>query len=385
MVKVTNSIYNVGVNDTTIDLFEGQYNVNSKMSYNSYVIMDEKIAILDTVDKNYFNEWFNNIQEVLGDKKPTYLIVSHMEMDHAANIIKLIEKYNNMIIVGNVKTFNMIKQFFNMEITNKLVVKENDTLSLGKHTLSFIFAPFVHWPEVMFTYDMQDKVLFSADAFGRFGLYEDTSNYLNEARRYYIGIVGKYGMQVQSVLKKASVLDIKIIAPLHGNILTENLSYYINKYDIWSKYEVEEEGVLIAYCSVYGNTKDAALILHDELIKRNYKNVVCYDLARSDMSEVISLAFKYSKLVLASITYNNTVFPFMNTFIEGLIERNYQNRKVAFIENGSWAPISLKVMKDKMSSLKNITFLNNNVKILSALNDSSLKQINDLADELINQ
>lgn len=385
MVKVTNSIYNVGVNDTTIDLFEGQYNVNNKMSYNSYVIMDEKIAILDTVDKNYFNEWFNNIQEVLGDKKPTYLIVSHMEMDHAANIIKLIEKYNNMIIVGNVKTFNMIKQFFNMEITNKLVVKENDTLSLGKHTLSFIFAPFVHWPEVMFTYDMQDKVLFSADAFGRFGLYEDTSNYLNEARRYYIGIVGKYGMQVQSVLKKASVLDIKIIAPLHGNILTENLSYYINKYDIWSKYEVEEEGVLIAYCSVYGNTKDAALKLHDELIKRNYKNVVCYDLARSDMSEVISLAFKYSKLVLASITYNNTVFPFMNTFIEGLIERNYQNRKVAFIENGSWAPISLKVMKDKMSSLKNITFLNNNVKILSALNDSSLKQINDLADELINQ
>lgn len=383
MVKVTDSIYNVGVNDTTIDLFEGQYNVNNKMSYNSYVIKDEKIAILDTVDKNFFNEWFNNIKDVLSDKKPTYLIVSHMEMDHAANIIKLIEKYNEIIIVGNVKTFTMIKQFFNVEIANKLVVKENDTLSLGKHTLSFIFAPFVHWPEVMFTYDSYSNILFSADAFGRFNTYENEANYLDEARRYYIGIVGKYGNQVQSVLKKASNLNISIIAPLHGNVLKDNLAYYINKYDIWSKYEAEEEGILIAYCSVYGNTKDAVNLLVKKLNDKGYNNVFAYDLARSDMSEVISLAFKYNKLVLASITYNNSIFPFMNTFIEGLVERNYQNRIVGFIENGSWAPIASKVMKDKMQSLKNITFIENNVKILSALNDDTIKQIEKLADSLL--
>lgn len=383
MEKIVNDIFNVGVNDTKIDLFEGQYKVKDGMSYNSYLIIDEKIAILDTVDKNFFAEWFNNLTTILKDKKPTYLIVSHMEFDHAANIIKLVEKYNDITIVGNVKTFTMIKQFFNVEIANKLVVKENDTLSLGKHTLSFIFAPFVHWPEVMFTYDSYSNILFSADAFGRFNTYENEANYLDEARRYYIGIVGKYGNQVQSVLKKASNLNISIIAPLHGNVLKDNLAYYINKYDIWSKYEAEEEGILIAYCSVYGNTKDAVNLLVKKLNDKGYNNVFAYDLARSDMSEVISLAFKYNKLVLASITYNNSIFPFMNTFIEGLVERNYQNRIVGFIENGSWAPIASKVMKDKMQSLKNITFIENNVKILSALNEDTIKQVEKLADSLL--
>ena len=383
MEKIIDDIFNVGVNDTKIDLFEGQYKVKDGMSYNSYLIIDEKIAILDTVDKNFFDEWFSNLTTILKDRKPNYLIVSHMEFDHAANIIKLVEKYNDITIVGNVKTFTMIKQFFNVEITNKLVVKENDTLSLGKHTLSFIFAPFVHWPEVMFTYDSYSKVLFSADAFGRFNTYENEASYLDEARRYYIGIVGKYGNQVQSVLKKASNLNISIIAPLHGNVLKDNLAYYINKYDIWSKYEAEEEGILIAYCSVYGNTKDAVNLLVKTLNEKGYENVFAYDLARSDISKVISLAFKYNKLVLASITYNNSIFPFMNTFIEGLIERNYQNRIVGFIENGSWAPIANKVMKDKMHSLKNITFIENNVKILSAVNEDTVKQIEKLADSLI--
>ena len=383
MEKIVDDIFNVGVNDTKIDLFEGQYKVKDGMSYNSYLIIDEKIAILDTVDKNFFEEWFNNLTTILKDNKPTYLIVSHMEFDHAANIIKLVEKYNDITIVGNVKTFTMIKQFFNVEITNKLVVKENDTLSLGKHTLTFIFAPFVHWPEVMFTYDSYANILFSADAFGRFNTYENETDYLNEARRYYIGIVGKYGNQVQSVLKKASNLNIKIIAPLHGNVIKDNLAYYINKYDVWSKYEAEEEGVLIAYCSVYGNTKDAVNLLVKSLNNKGYRNVFAYDLARSDMSEVISLAFKYTKLVLASITYNNSIFPFMNTFIEGLIERNYQNRIVGFIENGSWAPMATKVMKDKMQVLKNITFIDSNVKILSAVNEDTINQIEKLADSLL--
>ncbi len=383
MEKIVDDIFNVGVNDTKIDLFEGQYKVKDGMSYNSYLIIDEKIAILDTVDKNFFEEWFNNLTTILKDNKPTYLIVSHMEFDHAANIIKLVEKYNDITIVGNVKTFTMIKQFFNVEITNKLVVKENDTLSLGKHTLTFIFAPFVHWPEVMFTYDSYANILFSADAFGRFNTYENETDYLNEARRYYIGIVGKYGNQVQSVLKKASNLNIKIIAPLHGNVIKDNLAYYINKYDVWSKYEAEEEGVLIAYCSVYGNTKDAVNLLVKSLNNKGYRNVFAYDLARSDMSEVISLAFKYNKLVLASITYNNSIFPFMNTFIEGLIERNYQNRIVGFIENGSWAPMATKVMKDKMQVLKNITFIDSNVKILSAVNEDTINQIEKLADSLL--
>lgn len=383
MEKIVDDIFNVGVNDTKIDLFEGQYKVKDGMSYNSYLIIDEKIAILDTVDKNFFEEWFNNLTTILKDNKPTYLIVSHMEFDHAANIIKLVEKYNDITIVGNVKTFTMIKQFFNVEITNKLVVKENDTLSLGKHTLTFIFAPFVHWPEVMFTYDSYANILFSADAFGRFNTYENEANYLDEARRYYIGIVGKYGNQVQSVLKKASNLNIKIIAPLHGNVIKDNLAYYINKYDVWSKYEAEEEGVLIAYCSVYGNTKDAVNLLVKSLNNKGYRNVFAYDLARSDISEVISLAFKYNKLVLASITYNNSIFPFMNTFIEGLIERNYQNRIVGFIENGSWAPMATKVMKDKMQVLKNITFIDSNVKILSAVNEDTINQIEKLADSLL--
>lgn len=383
MEKIVDDIFNVGVNDTKIDLFEGQYKVKDGMSYNSYLIIDEKIAILDTVDKNFFEEWFNNLTTILKDNKPTYLIVSHMEFDHAANIIKLVEKYNDITIVGNVKTFTMIKQFFNVEITNKLVVKENDTLSLGKHTLTFIFAPFVHWPEVMFTYDSYANILFTADAFGRFNTYENETDYLNEARRYYIGIVGKYGNQVQSVLKKASNLNINIIAPLHGNVIKDNLAYYINKYDIWSKYEAEEKGILIAYCSVYGNTKEAVNLLVKKLNYKGYKNVFSYDLARSDISEVISLAFKYNKLVLASITYNNSIFPFMNTFIEGLIERNYQNRIVGFIENGSWAPMATKVMKDKMQVLKNITFIDSNVKILSAVNEDTINQIEKLADSLL--
>ncbi len=382
-MNITNDIKYVGVNDHAVDLFEGQYVVPNGMAYNSYVIMDEKIAVMDTVDARFTDEWLANIDTVLAGKAPDYLIVQHMEPDHSANIANFMAKYTEAKIVSSAKAYTMMKQFFGTDFADrKLVVGEGDTLTLGAHTLTFVTAPMVHWPEVIVTYDSKDKVLFSADGFGKFGALDVEEDWACEARRYYIGIVGKYGAQVQALLKKAAGLDIAIICPLHGPVLTENLGYYINLYDIWSSYRPEEEGVLIAYTSVYGNTKKAALALEEALKTAGCPKVVVTDLARDDMAEAVEDAFRYSKLVLATTTYNGDIFPFMKSFIEHLTERNYQNRTVAFIENGSWAPTATRIMKGMFEKSKDITFAENGVKLLSAMNDKNAAEIEALATEL---
>ena len=380
---ITKDIQYVGVNDHKVDLFEGQYVVPNGMAYNSYVIMDEKIAVMDTVDKNFTHEWLDNLQNVLGGRQPDYLIVQHTEPDHSANIMNFVKTYPDATLVASAKAFQMMKNFFGTEFTDqRIVVGEGDTLTLGKHVLTFVTAPMVHWPEVIVTYDSTDKVLFSADGFGKFGALDVEEDWACEARRYYIGIVGKYGMQVQSLLKKAAGLDIQIICPLHGPVLTENLGYYLNLYNTWSSYQPEEEGIVIAYTSVYGNTKNAVMKLA-ELLKRNgCPKVVVQDLARCDMAEAVEDAFRYSKLVLETTTYNADIFPFMREFINHLTERNFSNRTVAFIENGSWAPMAAKVMKGMLEKSKNLTYTDTTVKILSALNDESSAQLNALADEL---
>ena len=381
---ITNDIKYVGVNDHDIDLFEGQYVVENGMAYNSYVILDEKIAVMDTVDANFKEEWLKNLASALSGKTPDYLIVQHMEPDHSANIAAFMETYPSAKIVASAKAFTMIKQFFGTDYPDRqMVVKEGDTLSLGKHELSFVAAPMVHWPEVIVTYDAHDKVLFSADGFGKFGALDVEEDWACEARRYYIGIVGKYGAQVQTLLKKASALDIQTICPLHGPILTENLDYYLGLYNTWSSYAVETEGVVIAYTSVYGNTKKAAELLAETLEALGCPKVAISDLARCDMAEAVEDAFRYGKLVLASPTYNGDVFPFMREFIHNLTERNYQKRTVALIENGSWAPTAVKTMQKMLEGCKDLTFANTNVKIMSALNDDSIAQIKALAKELI--
>ncbi|MBQ9756579.1 MAG: FprA family A-type flavoprotein [Clostridia bacterium] len=381
-MRITDDILYVGVNDREIDLFEGQYVVPEGMAYNSYVIMDEKIAVFDGVDGNFTDEWLSNIDKALGGRAPDYLIVQHMEPDHSASDFAFTEKYKGATVVSNSKSFTMMKNFFKTDFADRrIAVGEGDTLSLGKHTLTFITAPMVHWPEVIMTYDSVDKVLFSADGFGKFGALDADEDWACEARRYYFGIVGKYGVNVQAVLKKASSLDIKKQCPLHGPILTENLGYYIDLYDKWSSYTPEKEGVTICYTSVYGNTKKAVTLLKEQLEKDGVK-VALFDLARDDMAEAVEDSFKYSKLVLATTTYNGSIFPFMNTFIETLVEHNYQNRTVGFIENGSWAPIAMKIMKGKLENCKNLTFTQNNVKIFSALSDENLAQIKALAEEL---
>ena len=379
---VTKDIYYVGVNDHQVDLFEGQYVVPNGMAYNSYVIVDELVAIMDTVDQHFTKEWLANVKEALGDRKPDYLIVQHMEPDHSANIMNLVKEYPNMFVVGNEKTFKMMEQFFHEEIKKKLVVSEGDTLNLGEHILHFVFAPMVHWPEVMVTYDEKDKVLFSADGFGKFGALDVEEDWACEARRYYIGIVGKYGAQVQALLKKAATLDIQIICPLHGPVLNENLGYYLNLYDIWSSYKTESEGVAIFYTSVYGHTKAAAELLKEELEKNGTPKVVLADLAREDMAECVEDAFRYGKIVLATTTYNAGIFPFMDTFIAHLVERNFQNKKVGLIENGTWAPLAAKIMNEKLSKCRNVQFVSPVVKILSSMTDENKSQIKALADSL---
>lgn len=383
-MKVTNDIIYVGVNDHQTDLFEGQYVVPNGMSYNSYVIKDEKTAVVDTVDVKFTHEWLDNIGEALEGRKPDYLIIQHMEPDHSANIYNFMKLYPDTTIVGNVKTFTMIANFFrDMDLDGKtLEVKNGDMLSLGKHELHFVFAPMVHWPEVMLTYDASEKVLFSADGFGKFGALDVEEEWDDEARRYYIGIVGKYGMQVQNVLKAAQTLDIQMICPLHGPVLKENLGHYIEKYNTWSSYAVESEGVMIAYTSVYGNTKKAVEILENKLRENGCPEVVVCDLARDDMSKAVENAFRYGKLILATTTYNADVFPFMRTFIEHLTERNYQNRTIGLIENGSWSPLAAKVMKGMFEKSKNITWLEHNVKIMSSLSSENMEQLNGMAEEL---
>lgn len=382
-MEITKDIKYIGVNDHDIDLFEGHYIVENGMAYNSYVILDEKIAVMDTVDTHFTEEWLTNLKTALNGRKPDYLIVQHMEPDHSANIANFLKKYPETVLVASMAAFNMMKQFFGTDYADKkMVVKEGDTLSLGKHTLSFVAAPMVHWPEVIVTYDACDKVLFSADAFGKFGALDAEEDWACEARRYYFGIVGKYGMQVQTLLKKAGNLDIQTICPLHGPILTENLEYYLNLYNIWSSYGVETEGIMIAYTSVYGNTKKAVEILADRLREKGCPKVVIADLAREDMAECVEDAFRYGKLVLATTTYNTGVFPYMREFINSLTERNYQNRTIALMENGTWAPMAAKTMKAMLENSKDITFTENSVCIRSALNDESLAQIDALAEEL---
>ncbi len=382
MEAVKDIIY-VGVNDHNVDLFGGQYVVPNGMAYNSYVILDEKIAVMDTVDANFGGEWMNNVCNAMQGRTPDYLIVQHMEPDHSANIARFAEAYPDAKIVASAKAFVMMKNFFGTDYPDRqIVVGEGDTLSLGVHTLTFVTAPMVHWPEVIVTYDSAAKVLFSADGFGKFGALDVDEDWACEARRYYIGIVGKYGAPVQALLKKAATLDIERIYPLHGPLLTENLGYYLNLYNIWSSYGVESEGVMIAYASVYGNTKKAALLLADKLKEYGCPKVVVSDLAREDMAECVEDAFRYGKLVLASVTYNGDVFPFMKEFINHLTERNYQNRTVGFVENGSWAPMAAKTMKTMLEGSKNLTYCANEVKITSALNDASIAQIDALAKEL---
>ena len=382
-MTITNDIKYIGVNDYAIDLFEGQYVVPNGMAYNSYAILDEKIAIMDTVDKNFTAQWLDNIANALGNRKPDYLIVQHMEPDHSANIDIFLKQYPEATVVSSAKAFAMMKNFFGTDYQDRrIVVGEGDTLSLGKHVLTCVTAPMVHWPEVIVTYDACDKVLFSADGFGKFGALDAEEDWACEARRYYIGIVGKYGPQVQALLKKAAGLDISIICPLHGPVLTENLGHYVNLYDIWSCYGVESEGILIAYTSVYGHTKAAVELLAEKLEAMGQK-VVVNDLARCDMAEAVEDAFRYGKLVLATTTYNADIFPFMKEFIHHLTERNYQNRTIGLIENGSWAPMAAKVMKGMFEKSKNITFTETTVKILSALNDDSRGQIDALAQELV--
>ena len=382
-MKITEDIKYIGVNDREVDLFEGQYVVPNGMAYNSYVILDEKIAVMDTVDARFGDAWLQNLQHVLGDRQPDYLVVQHMEPDHSANVTTFIKAYPAAKIVSSAKAFAMMKNFFGDDFADRqVVVGEGSTLSLGKHTLSFVTAPMVHWPEVIMTYDSADKVLFSADGFGKFGALDAEEDWACEARRYYIGIVGKYGAQVQSVLKKAAGLDIQIICPLHGPVLSEDLGYYLNLYDIWSGYGVESEGVVIAYTSVYGNTKKAVEELAELLRAKGCPKVVVNDLARCDMAEAVEDAFRYGKLVLATTTYNNDIFPFMRTFIDHLTERNYQKRTVAMIENGSWAPVAVKVMRAMLEKSKDLTYAENTVKIVSALNAESRAQLEALATEL---
>ena len=383
-MQITNDILYVGVNDHQVDLFEGQYDVPNGMAYNSYVIKDEKIAVMDTVDANFTKEWLDNIAAVLDGAKPDYLVVQHMEPDHAANIENFMNAYPDTTIVANTKTFGMMKNFFrNLDLEGRtLEVGNGESLTLGRHVLTFVFAPMVHWPEVMVTYDSTDKVLFSADGFGKFGALDVEEDWDCEAHRYYIGIVGKYGPQVQKLLKVAATLDIQIICPLHGPVLTENLGHYIEKYDIWSSYKVEDEGVVIAYTSVYGNTKKAVEILAEKLKEKGCPKVTVFDLARDDMAEAVEDAFRYGKLVLATITYNADIFPFMKTYIDHLTERSYQNRTIGLIENGSWAPNAAKVMQAKFEKSKNITWLDNTVKIMSSLSDENIEELDKMAEEL---
>lgn len=381
---ITNDIKYVGVNDHEIDLFEGQFTVPNGMAYNSYVITDEKTAVMDTVDARFTAEWLGNIESVLGGRKPDYLVVQHMEPDHSANIVNFLTAYPEATVIANSKTLTMMKNFFDYDFDGKVqLVEDGSSISLGRHELTFVFAPMVHWPEVMFTYDKGDKVLFTADGFGKFGAIDVDEEWDCEARRYYFGIVGKYGAQVQSVLKKAAALDINIICPLHGPVLSEDLGHYIEKYDIWSSYKPESEGVMIAYTSVYGHTKKAAERLADMLRAKGCPKVVVTDLAREDIAEAIEDAFRYGKLVLATTTYNSDIFPFMKHFIDGLTERGYRNRTIGLIENGSWAPVAAKVMRDKFASSKNITILETTVRIKSALNAESEAQLAQLADELL--
>ena len=382
-MEITKDILYAGVNDHDIDLFEGQYPVKNGMAYNSYVILDEKTVVMDTVDTNFLEEWMQNLKQILGSRTPDYLVVQHMEPDHSANISAFLEVYPEAVIVSSAPAFNMMKQFFGTDYADRrLIVKEGDTLSLGVHTLQFVGAPMVHWPEVIVTYDQHDKVLFSADGFGKFGALDVEEDWACEARRYYFGIVGKFGMQVQNLLKKASTLDIQTICPLHGPVLKDNLEYYVNLYQTWSSYSAESEGILIAYTSVYGNTKAAALLLADKLRAKGCPKVVVADLAREDMAECMEDAFRYGKLVLATTTYNTDMFPYMREFINELIGHNYQNRTVALIENGSWAPLAAKAMRTRLESCKDITFAENTVQIRSALNDESITQIEALAEEL---
>ena len=380
---ITKDIRYVGVNDHQVDLFEGQYVVPNGMSYNSYVILDEKIAVMDTVDQHFTRQWLANIEGTLEGRKPDYLVVHHMEPDHSANIAAFLQTYPEAVVVSSAKAFAMMKGFFGSDYTDRrIVVGEGDTLSLGAHTLTFVTAPMVHWPEVIVSYDSLDKVLFSADGFGKFGALDVEEAWDDEARRYFIGIVGKYGAQVQALLKKAAGLDISIICPLHGPVLTENLSHYIRLYDTWSSYGVEEDGIVIAYTSVYGHTKAAAELLATKLKEKGFPAVVITDLAREDMAQAVANAFRYSKLALATTTYNADIFPFMKTFIHHLTERNYQNRTVAFVENGSWAPMAAKIMKGMFEKSKNITYADTTVKIMSALDAGSAAQIEALASEL---
>ena len=383
--KLTESVYYVGADDKTLDLFEGQYVIPEGISYNSYVIMDDKIAVMDTVDKRATDEWFQNLEEVLNGKEPDYLVILHMETDHAANIEHFLNRYKKAKVVSNPKTFNMIPQFFeHLDLEGrKVVVNEGDELSLGSHTLTFVMAPMVHWPEVMVAYEKKEKILFSADAFGKFGALDVEDEWDCEARRYYINIVGKYGAQVQALLKKAATLDIQKNITLHGPMLTENLGYYINKYDIWSSYRPEDEGILIAYASVYGHTKQAAEKLKEILEAKGAPKVAITDLARDDMAEAVEDAFRYDRLVLASVTYDGGIFPCMESFIAHLKSKNYQNRKVAFIENGSWAPIAAKKMQAELEGLKNLTFADTTVSIKSAMKEADIKQLEALADELL--
>lgn len=382
-MKITQDIRYVGVNDHDVDLFEGQYVVENGMAYNSYVVLDEKIAVFDTVDARFGEQWLSNIACAIEGKKPSYLIVQHMEPDHSANIVKFTDAYPEATVVASQKAFKMMEQFFGTDFADRrLIVGEGDTLSLGKHTLTFVTAPMVHWPEVIVTYDSTDKVLFSADGFGKFGALDVDEDWACEARRYYMGIVGKYGAQVQALLKKAAGLDIKIICPLHGPVLSENLGYYINLYNIWSSYQAEKDGIVIAYTSVYGHTKAAVELLAEKLTQKGCEKVSLFDLARDDMAEAVEDAFKYSKIVFATTTYNADIFPFMREFINHLTERNFQNRHVAFMENGSWAPMATRIMKGMLEGCKNLTYAENTVRIMSALNAESTQQIEDLASEL---
>ena len=383
MFKVTEDIIYVGVNDHEVDLFEGQYDVPNGMSYNSYVVLDEKVAVFDTVDAHFKDEWLANLEEAFSGRTPDYLIVQHMEPDHAANIANFAEKYPEAKIVGNAKTFPMMKQFFGTDFADRqIVVKEGETLSTGKHNLTFVMAPMVHWPEVMMTYDTTDKIFFSADAFGKFGALDVEEEWDCEARRYYIGIVGKYGPMVQKLFGKVGSLEIKAICPLHGPVLTENLEHYLNLYNIWSSYQVQTEGTVIAYTSVYGNTKKAVELLAEKLKEEGCPKVVVTDLARDDMAEAVEDAFRYGKLILATTTYNGDIFPFMKEFINHLTERSYQNRKIGFVENGSWTPMAAKIMKAAFEKSKNITFADTTVTIRSAVDETSEAQIVALAKEM---
>lgn len=382
-MNITSDIKYLGVNDHEIDLFEGIYKVPHGMAYNSYAIVDEKIAIMDTVDEGFTKQWLGNIQRVLGNRKPDYLIVQHMEPDHSANIMNFIKQYPEAILVASQKAFVMMRNFFGTEFTeNRIVVSDGDVLSLGRHKLTFVAAPMVHWPEVMVTYDSTDKVLFSADGFGKFGALDVVEEWVPEARRYYFGIVGKYGLFVQKLLKKLADLDVQIICPLHGPVLSENINRYLELYDTWSGYQPEEEGVVIAYTSVYGNTKKAVMLLAEKLKEEGQQKVIIHDLARCDMMEAVADAFRYSKLVLATTTYNAELFPFMREFVSSLTERNYSNRMVAFVENGGWAPVAAKIMRERLEKCKNLIYADTTVRIVSAMNEESTKQVYALAKEL---